>query len=102
MKAKLSKFNPIDYLKTQEDIAGFLESANETGDTEYIVKALAVAIKAQGLLKTSKETGLNRSGIYHSFFGEKSRNPGILTVAKIANNLGWDLILKQRTKVASS
>jgi probable addiction module antidote protein len=92
MKVKLSKFDPIDYLKSEADIKGFLQSANETGDVEYIIKALAVAAKAHGLLQTSKTTGLNRSGIYHSFFG-KNKNPGITTVAKVADSLGYQLTL---------
>jgi probable addiction module antidote protein len=96
MKVKLSKFDPVDYLDTNEAIQYFLDSALETNDVEYIIKALSVAMRAQGMLKVSKKTGLNRSGLYHSFY-KSGNNPGILTVSKVADTLGYQLSLIPKT-----
>ncbi|MDR2063663.1 MAG: hypothetical protein LBQ02_02635 [Candidatus Nomurabacteria bacterium] len=55
---------------------------------EHIIKALRVAIRAKGMLKTSRETGLNRAGFFHSFYKD-GNNPGIMTVSKVADSLGY-------------
>jgi probable addiction module antidote protein len=102
MKVKLSKFDPVDYLKSETAIKYFLESAMESGDTKHIIHALGVAMKAQGLLKTAQKTGLNRSGLYLSFLGSQG-NPRILTVAKVVDSLGYRLVLlpKNQRRAAS-
>lgn len=92
MKIKTSKFDPVNYLETDTTIQAFLNSANETNDAEYIIQALRVAIRAQGMLKISQKTGLNRSNLYHSFY-QDGKNPRIMTVSKLANSLGYRIAL---------
>jgi DNA-binding phage protein len=48
------------------------------------------------MLKTSQKTGLNRAGLYHSFYKD-GNNPGILTVSKVADSLGYHLSLTPKT-----
>ena len=92
MKIKTSQFNPLDYLDNDAAIQDFLNSAIETNDSEYIIKVLGLAMRARGILKVSRETGLNRSALYHSFYNKNS-NPGILTIFKVAHNLGYKIVL---------
>jgi probable addiction module antidote protein len=94
----LSKFEPTDYLKTQEAVEAYLESAFETGDSEHIAKALGDAIKARGMMKTSKETGLDRSNLYDSF--SKTGDPKLSTLSKVIDSLGFKISLEPKVAIS--
>jgi probable addiction module antidote protein len=91
-KITLSKFDPVDYLETQADINFYLESAFESGDSKHIALAIGDAIRAQGMLKTAKKSGLDRSGLYHSF-SSSGGDPRLSTLTKVVNSLGYHLSL---------
>ncbi|MEZ5691172.1 MAG: putative addiction module antidote protein [Rickettsiales bacterium] len=90
-KIKLKKWDIADYLKTQEDIEGFLEAAIEEGgdDPEYIAHVLGVIARAKGMTKIAKETGLSRATLYKAL--AKGGNPEFATVLKVINALGIKL-----------
>ncbi len=58
MALQLKEWNTLDYLKTDEDIALYLEACFEEadGDTEFIIHALQDAAKAKSLLAKQNET----------------------------------------------
>jgi len=60
----LSKYDPIEYLDTDEDIAEYLAAAMERGDEAHMRSCLADAAKARAILQLSKETGIDRDTIY--------------------------------------
>ncbi len=93
-KPKLKKWNVLDYLKTEEDISGFLEAAFETAgdDPEYIAKVLGTIAKARGMSKIAKKTGLSREGLYKALSGDG--NPEFATILKVMNALGLKLQAK--------
>jgi probable addiction module antidote protein len=97
MKVKLSKFDPVDYLKSDEAIEAYLTSAFETGDSEHIAEAIGDAIKAKGMLKTAQKTGLDRSSLYHSF-SATGGNPTLNTLSKVVDTLGYRLALMPKDR----
>jgi probable addiction module antidote protein len=67
---KLSRWNLLDSLATEEDIALYLQAAVldiEEGecDASFIFDALADAAKARAINQLAKETGLNRKLFYN-------------------------------------
>jgi probable addiction module antidote protein len=57
------KLDIADYLKTEDDIAGFLKACFEEAgdDPAYIADALGVAARARGMTALAKEAGVTRS-----------------------------------------
>ena len=55
MRIKLSKFDPVDYLNSQEAIEAYLESAFETNNADNITRAIGDVIRAKGMLNTAKK-----------------------------------------------
>lgn len=94
MSVKLTPWVATDYLKTEEDIAAYLEAAIEEAgdDSVYISHVLGDIAKAYGMSKLARETGLTREGLYQSF-GENG-NPSFSTVNKVIHALGFKLTLQ--------
>ena len=92
---KVTKWDIYDELKTEEDIKAFVEASiveaeNDT-DPSLLAHALGVAARARGMLAVSRETGVDRAGIYRSF--TKGGDPRISTFDKVARSLGYHLTL---------
>lgn len=81
----------MDYLKTEKDIAGFLEAAFEIGgdDPEYIAKVLGTVARARGMSKLARDTGISREGLYKALSGDG--NPEFATILKVMRALGLKL-----------
>ena len=92
---KTIKWNIYEELKTEEEIQAFVEASiveaeNDT-DPSLLAHALGVAAKARGMLAVSRDSGLDRAGIYRSF--AKGGDPRISTFDKVARSLGYHLTL---------
>lgn len=83
---KVTDWNVIDYLKTEEDIANYLEAALEENDIEFFLIALGDVAKARSINKIAKEIGVGRESLYKSFSG--ARRPNVETVFKAIDALG--------------
>lgn len=83
-----SRYDTADYLKTEADIAAYLEAAIEEGgnDPAFVARALGVVARARNLSQLARETGMSREGLYKALSGEG--NPSFATVAKIVQALG--------------
>ena len=101
------KTYPVDIaseLQTEEEIAMFIEEAiaeaeNDT-DPKYLIHAFETAARARGMLKTAKDAGLDRSGLYRALSGQT--DPRASTLAKVANAFGYRLTFaKQNVSVSS-
>lgn len=98
-KVKLSKWDSAEYLKTDEDMALYLEACLEEAgdDAAFIAKALGTIARAKGMTQLAKETGLGRESLYKALSGEG--NPSFATILKVTNALGIKLHA-QSTRVA--
>ncbi|MBQ7127817.1 MAG: putative addiction module antidote protein, partial [Alphaproteobacteria bacterium] len=83
---KATEWNILDHLKTEEDIANYLEAALEENDIEFFLIALGDVAKARSINKIAKEIGVGRESLYKSFSG--ARRPNVETVFKAIDALG--------------
>ena len=85
---KLRKWDSAEHLKTDEDMAAYLEAClQEAGDdAAFIAKALGNIARAKGMTQLSKDTGLGRESLYKALSGEG--NPSFATILKVTHALG--------------
>jgi probable addiction module antidote protein len=85
---KLRKWDSAEHLKTEEDMALYLEAClDEAGeDAAFIVKALGTIARAKGMTQLSRDTGLGRESLYKALSGEG--NPSFATILKVTSALG--------------
>jgi probable addiction module antidote protein len=84
---KISKYDVTDYLKTDQDIKGYLQASFETGDSALIARALGNVAKAKGMSHIAKTTKLDRSSLYASL--SKDGDPKLSTVTKLIKTFGF-------------
>lgn len=89
---QLSKFDILDYLKTEEDFRIALQVAYEDdpGDGSLVAATLGNIAKARGMTQLAKETGLSREGLYRALSG-KGR-PEFATILKVSRALGFNMM----------
>jgi len=88
MTIKLTKWDSAEHLKTDEDIAAYLDACFEEAgdDAAFITHALGVVARAKGMTQLAKQTGLGRESLYKALSGDG--NPSFATVLKVMNALG--------------
>ena len=88
MSSKLTKWDSAANLKTDEDIAAYLDACFEEAgdDAAYITHALGVVAKAKGMTQLAKQTGLGRESLYKALSGDG--NPSFATILKAMRALG--------------
>jgi probable addiction module antidote protein len=91
MKTKTSRYDVVEYLRTPEEMAAYLEASIEeaNGDAAFVAKALGDIARAKGMSQIARETGLSRESLYKSLSGE--RNPEFSTILKVVKALGLTL-----------
>ena len=90
-KETFSRFDAAEYLKTEEDMALYLDAMIEEskGDPRMIAVALGDIAKARGMTQIAKETGLARENLYKALSADG--NPEFSTVMKVITALGIKL-----------
>jgi len=88
MPLKTRRFDPAEYLQTDEEIKMFLRDAAE-GTPEEFIHALNTAARAKGMSEIARQAGVTRASLYKSLADDG--NPRFETVAKIVNALGCKL-----------
>ena len=85
---KLRKWDSAEHLKTDEDMAAYLEACLQDAgdDAAFIAKALGNIARAKGMTQLSKDTGLGRESLYKALSGEG--NPSFATILKVTHALG--------------
>lgn len=93
-KEKFSRYDVVDYLKSEEDLAAYLEACMEEAgdDAAYIAAALGDIARARGMAQLAKDTGISREGLYKALSPEG--NPSLATVLKVVKALGLKLTAK--------
>lgn len=95
-KETFSRYDVADYLKSEEDMAAYLDACMEEAgdDAAYIAAALGDIARARGMVQLAKDTGISREGLYKALSADG--NPSLATVLKVVKALG----LRLTTKVA--
>ncbi len=90
-KLKLHRWDSAEYLKTDEDMALYLEACLEEAgdDAAFIAKALGTIARAKGMTQLARDTGLGRESLYKALSGEG--NPSFATILKVVRALGIKL-----------
>lgn len=85
-KIKTRPYDQVKYLKTEEDMAAYLEAALEDGHPAVIAAALGNISRAKGMTKIARKTGLGRESLYKAL--SPDGNPEFATVLKVVRALG--------------
>jgi probable addiction module antidote protein len=95
-KEKFSRYDVADYLKSEQQLAAYLDACmQEAGDdAACIAAALGEIARAKGMAQLAKDTGISREGLYKAL--SSGGNPSLATVLKVVKALG----LKLSTQVA--
>jgi len=88
-KIKTIPWDSAAYLKTDEDIANYLEAVFEDGDTTLVAAALGDVARAKGMTQIAQAAGLGRESLYKALSPEG--NPEFATVLKVMHALGLKL-----------
>ena len=91
---KTSVYDPAEYIETKEDVIAFLEGALEENDPEFLLETIGHIARSKGMTQIAKELNIDRAGLYKSF--SPDGNPYFITVARVLNNLGFQLSIKQK------
>jgi probable addiction module antidote protein len=90
MKIKnLPKFDVVDHLKTDKDIAGYLTAVLEDGDPALFIAAIGDIARAKGMSDIAKKSGVTRESLYRALKIEA--RPRFETVTKVIHALGMKL-----------
>jgi len=89
VKVKTTKWDAVDYLKTDEDMANYLEAAIEDGDPALISAALGDIARAKGMSQVARKAGLGRESLYKAL--SPNGNPELATILKVVKALGLRL-----------
>ena len=94
MAEKFIRWDAVDYLKSDEDMALYLDACleDDPGDGSLVRAALNDVARAKGMSQLARDTGLTREGLYKALSG--NGNPTLDTVMKIAKALGLRLAFK--------
>ena len=90
-KVTYSRYDTADYLRTEEDIALYMEAVMEEGgdDANFIAHALGDVARARNMSQLAREVGMTREGLYRALSSEG--NPSFDTIMKVAKALGLQL-----------
>ena len=85
----LKKFDVVDYLKTEKDIAAYLSAVLEDGDPALFVAAIGDIARAKGMTEIAKKSGVTRESLYRALKVEA--RPRFETVTRVVQALGMKL-----------
>jgi len=92
MTETFSRYDTADYLKTDEDIAAYLDACAEENDPALMARALGAIARARNMSQLARDAGMTREGLYKALSGEG--NPSFATVVKVARALGLQMIFR--------
>ena len=76
-------------LRSDEEIAAYVDAAIEDGDPSVLAHALGVVARARGMTQVAQDAGLGRESLYKSLSGEG--NPSFDTIIKVIRALNLEL-----------
>ena len=90
-KKELLNWDIVDYLDSDERMAGYLEAVLEDNDPYLFKVALGDIARAKGISALAKDIGMTRPGIYKALSSEG--NPSFDTVRKVIDAFGLKLAI---------
>lgn len=95
MSEKFTRYDTAEYLKTDDDMAAYLDAClEEAGDNPaFIAHALGVIARARGMSQLARDTGLARENLYKAL--SMDGNPEFGTILKVIKALGLKLHAQQ-------
>jgi len=84
---KLSKYDVVNYLKTDEDIKYYLAAMAEDNDPSFTASAIGDVARAYGMSQLARDTGISRMGLTKALSSEG--NPSFATISKVLDALGY-------------
>jgi probable addiction module antidote protein len=87
-KLELHTWDSAEHLKTEEDIAAYLDACFEEAgdDAAFIARALGTVARTRGMTRLAHDAGMGRESLYKALSGEG--NPSFATILKVAKALG--------------
>lgn len=94
LPAGYRRWDAVTYLKSEDDMAGYLEAAMEEApdDPAYITAVLNDIARARGIMRLAADAGMTRAGLYKAL--APGSKPSFETVVKISKALGLRLSLR--------
>ncbi len=88
-KTQARPWDVVEHLKTEEEMAAYLEAALEDGDPGLIAAALGDIARAKGMSQIARDAGLGRESLYKALSPEG--NPEFATVLRVVRAVGLRL-----------
>ena len=87
MTEKFTRFDPVDHLQSDEDMAIYLDACldEDPGDGSVVRAALNDIARAQGMTQLARDTGISREGLYKAL--SPTGNPEFSTILKVIKAL---------------
>jgi probable addiction module antidote protein len=93
-KETFADWDPAEYIQTKEDVVAHLEGALEENDPEFLLETIGYIVRSKGMAELLREQGLDRKAPPKPF--SFRRESGFLAVAKVLDNLGFQLNIQQK------
>lgn len=87
---KLTKFDPAEYLDTEELQTLYLDEAAKENDPAAFIRAIDTVARAKGRAQTARATGISREGLQKAL--SPNGNPSFATICKILNAIGYTIV----------
>jgi probable addiction module antidote protein len=88
-KTRTKSWDAAEHLKSDKEIAAYLEAALEDGDPVLVAAALGDIARAKGMTEIAREAGLGRESLYKAL--SPGGNPEFATILKVVRALGLRL-----------
>ena len=89
MGLETSKWDAVDFLKSEEEIFAYVEAAFEDGDPAVITHALGNVARAHGMTAVAREAGVTREALYKAL--SENGDPRLSTLVGVLRALGLKL-----------
>jgi len=93
---EMTRFDAAEYLGTPERQAAYITAALETGELDFVLDALRLVARAQGMAGIAKTAKLNRESLYKAL-GDAG-NPEFDTILRVIRALGLTLSARPAEK----
>lgn len=87
--ADLPEFDMAEHIKTEADIAAYINIVIEEGDAAELAHALGVIARAKGMTEIAQKSGLTREALYKAL--RPNAQPRFDTIQKVMAALGVKL-----------
>lgn len=99
-RTRTFKWDPAQHLKSDADIAAYLEAALEEGDPTLVAMVLGDIARAKGMSDIARNAGLGRESLYKALSADG--NPEFSTIMKVVKALGLRFQVRQLALNAAS